>query len=163
MIAQEYSIGFVFNDKMTQVLLIKKEHGPKCVVGRWNGIGGHIEYDETPKECQVREFEEETGVHVPEKEWHQFTKLQGDDFIVHCFWSRSSFAVLNARTVTDEKVEIINTKATGNQHIYNMPLAPNLTWMIPFLMDRTTHNHLCVVLATYRKDDNLDADSATII
>jgi len=160
---QEYSIGFMFTKDMKQVLLIKKGHGPKCVVGRWNGIGGHIEPGETPIQCQVREFHEETGVQTVEDQWAKFTELRGEDFVVHCFWGCNNSAVLNARTMTDEPVEIVNTKATGNQHIHNMPLAPNLRWFIPFLMDKSTMNHLCVVLATYCKDDDLDVDSTATI
>lgn len=183
---QEYSIGFMFTNSMRQVLLILKEHGPSCVVGRWNGIGGHIEPGkihvseqddvfgkpncncgcqeaETPIQCQVREFEEETGVKTDESDWHKFTELQGEDFVVHCFWGRSNYVVLNARTMTDEAVEIVNTNATGTRHIHNTPLAPNLQWMIPFLRDWTTRNHLCVVLATYKKDDNLDTDTTAAV
>ena len=160
---QEYSIGFVFNARMSQILLIKKGHGPKCVIGRWNGIGGHIELGETPLQCQVREFEEETGVHLPEANWAKFTELRGADFTVHCFWAVSNFAVYNARTKTDERVEIINTRAYGLQNITNIPLAPNLTWWIPFLKDKTTKNHLCMVLANYMKDDELDADTNAAI
>lgn len=160
---QQYSIGFMFTKTMRQVLLILKGHGPKCVVGRWNGIGGHRMDGETPLQCQIREFHEETGVLTSEKDWHPFTRLEGDDFIVHCFWGISDYAVLNAKTVTDEQIAIFNTQATGVQHIYNIPLAPNLKWMIPFLMDSTTRNHLCIVLATYKKDDNLDPDSTAIV
>jgi len=183
---QEYSIGFMFTNSMKQVLLIKKEHGPECVVGRWNGIGGHIvpgkihvaEQDdvfgksncncgcqeaETPLQCQIREFEEETGIKTAENDWYKFTELRGEDFVVHCFWGRSNRAVFNAKTVTDEKVEIVNTNNTGDLNIFNIPLAPNLAWWIPFLRDTSTHNHLCVVLATYKKDDNLDPDSTTTV
>jgi 8-oxo-dGTP pyrophosphatase MutT (NUDIX family) len=170
---QEYSIGFMFTEAMTQVLLILKNHGPKCVVGRWNGIGGHIEPGkihvaeqddvfgkpnctcgcqeaETPIQCQIREFFEETGVQTTEDDWSKFTELRGEDFVVHCFWGRNNRAVLNARTMTDEKVEIWN-----HPEALNIPLAPNLKWMLPFLMDESTKNHLCVVLADYKKDDEL--------
>ncbi|KKN53700.1 hypothetical protein LCGC14_0599550 [marine sediment metagenome] len=156
---QEYSMGLMFTKEMSQVLLIKKNHGPKSVIGRWNGIGGHLEDGETPQECQVREYEEETGVKTELSDWAQFTKLQGNDFIVHCFWGNKTYAVLHARTTTNEQVEIVNT----NQHIFNIPLAPNLKWFIPFLMDRTTHNHLCIVLAKYLKDDTLDLYPTTTI
>ncbi len=158
---QEYIIGFMFNELMTQVLLIKKEHGPKCVVGRWNGIGGHQE-DETPIQGQVREFFEETGVKTTEDEWRPFTKLQGEDFIVHCFWGRSNRAMRQAKTVTEEEVRVFLTNRAGLHNLMR-PLAPNLHWMIPFLMDRSTKNYLCVVLANYLKDDNLDPDSTPAI
>ena len=30
--------------------------------GKWIGVGGHVEYQESPEECLVREVKEETGV-----------------------------------------------------------------------------------------------------
>lgn len=160
----EYSIGFMFTDDMKQVLLILKNHGPQCVVGRYNGIGGHIEEsDLSPIGAQIREFHEETGVFTTRGSWEKFTELRGDDFVVHCFWGRNSRAVLNAKTMTDEKIEIVNCENTGSMNIFNIPLAPNLVWWIPFLRDVSTKNHLCVVLANYMQDDELDADTITTI
>jgi len=155
---QEYTIGFMFNESMTEVLLILKAHGPKCVVGQWNGIGGHLEPGETPLECQMREFEEETGVKTDPADWALFTKLQGPDFIVHCFWGRNTHAVLSARTTTDERVEIVLISSK----LDNLNLAPNLQWFIPFLCDTSTKNHLGVVLATYCKEDNYPNSNSTI-
>lgn len=157
-------IGFMFTDDMKQVLLLLKRHGPGSVVGRWNGIGGKIELtDADPMGAQIREFEEETGIATTRQDWFKFTEFRGDDFIVYCFWGTSSRAVLNARTMTDEPIEIVNCDMTGMRHIYNIPLAPNLKWWIPFLRDTSTRNHLCVVLANYLKDDKLDAATETTI
>lgn len=162
---QEYSMGLMFNDNMSQVLLIKKEHGPKCVVGRWNGIGGHVELPplhrgETPIQCQVREFQEETGVETTEDDWAKFTKLVGPDAIVHCFYGISNFAVLNAWTMTDEKVQIW---PTNPQQLADATFAPHLIWMILFLCDGSTKNYLDIVLATYCKDDNIDTNPIATI
>ena len=30
--------------------------------GKWIGVGGHVEYQESPEECLVREVKEETGL-----------------------------------------------------------------------------------------------------
>lgn len=45
-----------------ELLLINKE--ANVWMGRWNGIGGKIQPDETPEECIIREVEEETGIYV---------------------------------------------------------------------------------------------------
>ncbi|PVH21523.1 hypothetical protein CXQ85_000504 [Candidozyma haemuli] len=34
-------------------------------MGRWNGVGGKLDPEESPLECIVRETEEETGLQVP--------------------------------------------------------------------------------------------------
>ena len=154
---QKYPMGLMFTENMRQVLLILKNHGPKCVIGRWNGIGGHIELGETPIQCQVREFEEETGVKTTENDWQLFTKLLGEDFIVHCFWGKNSTAVMTAKTITNEQVAIVNCEC-GIISLSNLLLAPNLKWMIPFLRDQSTYNQLGVTTAIYCDEDNLDPD-----
>lgn len=37
-------------------------------MGRWNGVGGKLDADESPYECIVRETFEETGLHIPQYE-----------------------------------------------------------------------------------------------
>ena len=157
---QKYSMGLMFTKNMRQVLLILKNHGPKCVVGRWNGIGGHIEA-ETPIQCQVREFEEETGIKTSINDWQLFTKMIGEDFIVHCFWGQNDAAVAGAKTTTDEWVAVIN--CIPPRMISSTSLAPHLRWMIPFLRDTSTHSYLGVTTATYCDEDNLDPDSTTTV
>ena len=40
----------------------RKPHDPNA--GKWIGIGGHLEEDESPEECIRRETLEETGLHL---------------------------------------------------------------------------------------------------
>jgi 8-oxo-dGTP diphosphatase len=67
-----YTCGLAFNKDLTQVLLIYKNKGPKCNVGRWNGIGGKIELGESHRGCMVREFKEECGIETTVIDWHTF-------------------------------------------------------------------------------------------
>ena len=57
---KHYVLGLVFNDISTRILLIEKLR-PDWQKGRWNGIGGKIDGDETPSEAMLRESKEETG------------------------------------------------------------------------------------------------------
>ena len=57
---EHYVLGLVFNDTATRILLIEKLRLDRQK-GRWNGIGGKIERDETPSEAMLRETREETG------------------------------------------------------------------------------------------------------
>ncbi len=41
---------------------VKKAHDEN--EGKWIGIGGHLEEDESPEECMLREIREETGLDV---------------------------------------------------------------------------------------------------
>ena len=47
------------NDKYLMLHRIKKQNDMNQ--GKWIGVGGHVEDQETPEECLVREVKEETG------------------------------------------------------------------------------------------------------
>ncbi len=62
----------------------KRGHG----AGKWNGVGGKIEKDETPEECALRESREEMGVEVKALEKLgviDFYDVYGEDWLVHVF------------------------------------------------------------------------------
>lgn len=61
----DYCVGFLFAPDLQHVVLIEKKR-PSWQVGQLNGVGGKVEPGETTHAAMVREFSEETGVHVPE-------------------------------------------------------------------------------------------------
>jgi len=54
----QYTICFI--KRGDSILLLNRES--PAWMGKWNGVGGKIEKDETPYDCIVREIEEETGI-----------------------------------------------------------------------------------------------------
>lgn len=58
----KYTLGFVECKETDTVLLLNREKPPH--MGRWNGVGGKLETDETPLECIVRETIEETQLNI---------------------------------------------------------------------------------------------------
>lgn len=56
----KYTLAFLIKDK--KVLMIWRNKEPW--IGYWNGIGGKIEKNETPKESIIREVLEETEIDV---------------------------------------------------------------------------------------------------
>ena len=120
---QSYVCGFLFSPTWERVLLIRKEK-PAWQKNRLNGIGGKIEPGETALEAMTREFEEETGLAIPNT-WEAFEIISGDDFIVNFFFTRSAF-ISDAISTTDEKVEeYLVTEIPYDQCI------DNLRWLIP--------------------------------
>jgi mutator protein MutT len=63
----------LFLVKNDEILLAMKKRG--FGAGRWNGVGGKVEQDETIEQALVRECQEEIGV-TPQK----FTKIAIHDF-----------------------------------------------------------------------------------
>ncbi len=60
------TLGHIINgDKL---LLKKATRG--ISIGKWNGPGGKLESDETPRECMIREAYEETGLKMHNPFYH---------------------------------------------------------------------------------------------
>lgn len=123
----EYVVGFLFNRSRTHVILIEKKR-PSWQRGKLNGVGGKIESGETPHHAMKREFKEETGMCIRRKKWNRMVVLVGADWKVHFFWAIGKLT--NARTVTDERISICNTKLLPENVI------PELRWLIPLCLDK---------------------------
>jgi len=126
----EYVLGFVFDAQEQNVALIQKKH-PEWQKGKFNGLGGKIEFGEYPLQAMIREFKEESGVFIEANFWTNFAKIEGKDYRVWCY-KVSDELVFGIKTQTDEKVglfpvyEVLGAKA----------LIYNLNWLIPLALDK---------------------------
>jgi len=59
-IKARFSINVLENDK-NEILILKRNHAKKLGSGLWGFPAGHIENNETPDSCSIRELEEEIG------------------------------------------------------------------------------------------------------
>lgn len=137
-------VGFMFNRKGTELVLIEKKK-PDWQKGLLNGVGGKVEALETPIGAMVREFEEETGVHTEEDMWQPFAKMEGDDWEVYCLCGFSN--VLYQTKTMEEEVIVRHTLAN--------PL-PNAISNIPVLIElallRRENDGFNVAVLDYRKE-----------
>jgi 8-oxo-dGTP pyrophosphatase MutT (NUDIX family) len=126
----KYVAGFLFNDERSSVALIHKTHGPACMVGKWNAIGGKRKRgepglpDESSYAAMWREFQEEAGVPVS---WTPFLKLKGQGWQVDFFHAFSSAALSAVRTCEAETVSVFPVAALPDT-------VPNLKWIIPMAL-----------------------------
>ena len=133
-----YSVGFAFDEQGKNVVLIRKNH-PKWQRGLLNGVGGHIEMDESSHAAQAREFKEETGVETHESNWNLFSVLHGKDYILHCF-SIFTNEIFYVKTTTDEDISIYPVT-----DLRILTTIPNLQWLIPAALDQHFNNSsLCI-------------------
>lgn len=56
----KYTLGFIHCPETDSVLLLNRQKSPW--MGRWNGVGGKLEEDESPLDCIIRETQEETNL-----------------------------------------------------------------------------------------------------
>ena len=136
MAAPQMVLGFMFNRYLTEVVLMVKER-PAWQAGLLNGIGGHIEPDETPRMAMAREFLEETGCQTRIYDWQPCFKMIrscGDDgdFAVRVFRCIADVPSLKPFVRTAEDQEVLILKPFGP---WNLPCVSNLPWIVAMLTD----------------------------
>lgn len=129
--ATNYCVGFMFNEKETDVLLIEKQK-PDWQRGKFNGIGGKVEVGETSSQAMKREFIEETGVDTDK--WKYIISIYGEGWKVDVFTCKTD-DVFEAETIEKERVCLIPLTDLDN---YN--LISNLYWLIPMCLDKNDDN-----------------------
>jgi 8-oxo-dGTP pyrophosphatase MutT (NUDIX family) len=65
-------------------ILIHKTH-PEFQKGKLNGVGGHVEKNESIIDSMVREFYEEANCATYEENWISRGTIKGSDFLVNVF------------------------------------------------------------------------------
>lgn len=124
----QYVAGFCFNYERTKVALVLKNK-PDWQKGKYNGIGGKIEENESAVNAMEREFKEETGADV--WAWNKFLVYEGEDYVVH-FFKAFSKGIDEVNTVTDEEIRVFEI----NGDLIGQPIIPNLQWLIPLALDK---------------------------
>lgn len=137
---QKYVLGFMFDSKLENVVLIRKNK-PDWQKGKLNGVGGKVEpleddpdYMERPEDAMYREFKEETGVFVSCL-WKEFCLLRSIDFEIWCFYAVDQKSFDEAKTTESE--EVVKTAVNDIKNGVD-----NLQWLV--LMARN-HAELCSV------------------
>jgi 8-oxo-dGTP diphosphatase len=126
-----YVLGFMIGIDKVHVVCIQKQKGPECIIGKFNGVGGKIEGDETIESAMSREYMEETGVFTDPNEWRCFARLYGYKAEVFCCVAFGS-NIWGARTMEAEPISVrgIDTLLAKEDCV------PNLKWMIPLALDK---------------------------
>lgn len=90
----KYGIGasIIFVNQHDQVLLLLRDDKPEIPFpNHWDVLGGHVEENETPAECIVREMVEELSFKINSptlfKVYHQEEKIE------YTFWQREDFDI----------------------------------------------------------------------
>lgn len=126
---KRYVLCFVFNRRLTRVVLIEKKRGPNGQEGKWNGLGGNVEDNEMLVEAASREVREESGLVISTTDWIKFADLYGKGYSIGCFWAVVDDDILDtAKTTTDEEVVAWNVYPIVLAG--SLKLAVGVTWLI---------------------------------
>lgn len=104
---KKYVLGFMFNEKFGQVVLIRKNR-PEWQAGLLNGVGGHVEInDKTTQMAMAREFIEETGLATAYFQWNKFAECEFGHGQTDCFATTGN--IFEVASKTDETVLCMET------------------------------------------------------
>lgn len=81
-------VTLCFVKKDNKILMINRNKPP--FMGMWNALGGHLEDNETPKECAIREIYEESNVKVDNAELISVSTWNYDDDEIYVYVSSLS-------------------------------------------------------------------------
>ena len=124
-----YTLGFIFDEALAQVLLIRKLR-PAWQTGKLNGLGGTLEMGETPVEGILREVWEESALTVPADRWAHVADMQSDGWLVHVLAAIYDGPLTDARTQDEGQLAWVPVDALPATVI------SNLTWLVPLCLDR---------------------------
>ena len=77
------SIIFI-NDRKQLLLLLRDDKPSLPYRNMWDAPDGHVETDETPEDCIVREMKEEMNLEL--NDFRMFCQKEFDDRIEYTFW-----------------------------------------------------------------------------
>ena len=81
--------SIIFINSQREILLFLRDDIPHIPFPNiWDLPGGHVEPDETPEECIVREMKEEMGLDI--KDCQLFSVIEFDDRTEYTFWQKAN-------------------------------------------------------------------------
>jgi len=148
---QIFVLGFLFSPSLDEVVLLKKNR-PPWQKGYLNGVGGHVEQNESPLEAMNREAKEKfdyTG------HWTYFGRIENkiSGGLIDCFYSIFPNENLDVKSNSDEKAMIVITESIIESGLegkkpMGISILPNVPLLIAAAMTRIRYN----------SDDNKEKD-----
>ena len=96
------SIIFI-NDKKKVLLFLRDNKTDLPYPNMWDVPGGHVEGDESPENCIVREMKEEMNLTLDRFEL--FSEIEFDDRIEYTFWRRADFEISQIELTEGQKLK----------------------------------------------------------
>jgi len=126
---EKYTVGIYFRSNVNEVALILKNR-PTWQAGKYNFPGGKIEFNESPLECTIREFNEECCVNTIAETWNHIGRIENDgNYTVEIYTGLHKSFHGDLITGEDQKVQWFNVNDLPRNII------SNLSWLIPFAVN----------------------------
>lgn len=126
---KEYTIGALFRNDFTEVLLIEKQK-PEWQKGKLNFPGGKVEHAEALQLCIAREFNEETGLSIPPDQWLGIGEINGHGY--DCYFYTAVYDEKKHGSAATMETERVNWYKVNDLPANTIS---NLYWLIPFAIN----------------------------
>ncbi|WP_139998678.1 NUDIX hydrolase [Paenibacillus paridis] len=148
----KYNICFI--KRGAEILLLNRERS--SWMGCWNGIGGKLDPEETPRDSMIREMEEETGIGSYSLKFKGLVTWTGDDFDFGGMYAYVAEVPENFEYATPVRTDegILDWKKINwILHADNVGIVPNIPITLPYMLnEQECFNHHCM----YEKGKLLD-------
>lgn len=108
------SIVFL-NDKMQILLFLRDDIPGLPYPNMWDIPGGHVEKDETPEQCIVREMKEEMGLDI--QGFELFKVVDFVDRMEHVFWKKENLDISKIKLTEGQCLKWFTEDAIKNTHL----------------------------------------------
>ena len=108
------SIIFV-NDKLEILLFLRDDKQGLPYRNMWDVPGGHVEENETPKECIVREMKEEMNLDL--KDFQLFCQKEFDDRIEYTYWKKANLIISEINLMEGQRLKWFTQQEAANTEL----------------------------------------------
>ena len=96
--------SIIFINDTEQILLFLRDNEPDLPYpNMWDVPGGHVEANEHPEKCIIREMKEEMDLDLVEFEL--FSKIEFEDRIEYTFWARADLDIDDIELTEGQKLK----------------------------------------------------------
>ncbi|RLC51821.1 MAG: NUDIX hydrolase [Candidatus Cloacimonadota bacterium] len=108
--------SIIFVNDQNQVLLFLRDDKPDLPYrNMWDVLGGHVESDETPEECIVREMKEEIDLDL--KDFQLLCCKEFDDRIEYTYWKKSNLKIEEINLIEGQRLKWFTRQETAETEL----------------------------------------------
>ena len=101
--------SIIFINKKKEILLLLRDDIPTIPYpNMWDLPGGHVEEDETPEACIVREMKEEMGLDI--EGYRRFCATEFDDRVEYVFWMKKDLNIEDIELMEGQRLKWFSEK-----------------------------------------------------
>ena len=96
--------SIIFVNEKEQILLFLRDNKPDLPYpNMWDVPGGHVEVNESPEQCIIREMKEEMDLDIDE--FGLFSKVEFEDRIEYTFWAKADLDIDKIELMEGQKLK----------------------------------------------------------